>query len=84
MKIVAFLLVFFGILLAMRWWNVWQAAKQKREQEAAQKEDARRAAAAQTDAFVRCARCDAHVPRRESLFADGKWKCLDSQCASKK
>jgi hypothetical protein len=85
MKIVAFLLVFFGILLAMRWWSALQAKKESKEEaEQKSKEDYARAEAAKADAFVRCVRCDAHVPKREALFAEGQWRCLDSQCAKRR
>jgi hypothetical protein len=78
MKIVAFIVVFFTILLAMRWWSSHQAAQKRKQDREAEREKEK------VDAFVQCARCQAHVPRASALLTNGKWKCLDPQCGTTK
>ncbi len=77
MKIVGLVILFFCVLLAMRWWSAHQSRRDREEEDAP-------AQPQRPELFVRCARCNAHVPKSLALAKGADWVCLDSQCAPSK
>jgi hypothetical protein len=81
MKIVGFILIFFSVLLAMRWWS----AHQRRQEELEKKEAEAKAYALRGEPVVRCARCNAHIPKSTALMIENGWQCKDeSSCKPSK
>jgi hypothetical protein len=80
MKIIGFILIFFTVLLAMRWWS----AHQRRQEELEKKEAEAKAHALRGEPVVRCARCSAHVPKSLALMSETGWVCKDDACKPSK
>jgi hypothetical protein len=71
-KIIAWLIVIFVVLLALRLVNARNAAARRR----AQAPDAG-STAAQT---VRCQRCGVFLPRSDAVTVSGGFACADARC----
>jgi len=69
-KIVAWLVLIFLVLLALRLVNQRKARRQG--------DDAPGAAA--VEPMVRCARCGVFLPRAEATQRSGEYVCADGQC----
>jgi uncharacterized protein len=77
MKIIVFLIVFFAILLAMRWWSAHQRASEDRA-----REDQKRKPG-EGEAVVRCIKCGVHIPKSNALMVGSGWRCADETCQRK-
>ena len=76
-KVVAWLVLIFVVLLALRMINMRKARSKPR--------DSTRAPAAETIAqpMVRCARCGVFLPRSDAKPVTGGYACADSECAKR-
>jgi uncharacterized protein len=74
MKVVAWLVLIFVVLFALRMINVRKARARN---------SARNAGPVEAQAMVRCARCGVFLPRTDALQVDGGYTCADSECAKK-
>jgi uncharacterized protein len=76
-KIVAWLVLIFVVLLALRLINARKARSRT--------SDAPGATAAEIPAqpMVRCARCGVFLPRSEASTVAGGYACTDSECAKR-
>ena len=76
-KIVAWLVLIFVVLLALRMINVRKSRPRTR--------DTTPSPAAETIAqpMVRCARCGVFLPRSEANPVAGGYTCADSECAKR-
>ena len=74
MKVVAWLVLIFVVLLALRMINVRKSRSRK---------SGAAAGPVESQAMVRCARCGVFLPRTDALEVDGGYACADSECAKK-
>lgn len=74
-KIVFWLVIFFGVLFALRMVNV---AKLR----AHRKRDAARPKA--VESMVQCRQCGVFLPRPEAREVDGAWRCNDPRCVARR
>ena len=74
MKIVGFIIIFFTVLIAMRWWS----AHQRRQADLEQKEKEEKTQALRGESVVRCVRCEAHVPKSTAIMNESGWVCKDT------
>jgi hypothetical protein len=74
-KIIAWLIVIFVVLLALRMINLRNArARQKSEAAGVGKRTG-------TEPMVRCVRCGVYLPRAEAQSVSGGYVCAAGQCA---
>lgn len=74
-KIIAWLIVIFVVLLALRMINLRNArARQKSEATGAGRRTG-------TEPMVRCVRCGVYLPRVEAQSVSGGYVCATGQCA---
>ncbi len=76
-KIIAWLIVIFVVLFALRMVNLRKA----REQRARQGADAAPPGRKGTELMVRCVRCGVYLPRAEAQSVRGGYACHAGQCA---
>ncbi len=74
-KIVAWLVLIFLVLLALRLVNQRKARRQR--------SDAPGAAATAVEPMVRCVRCGVFLPRAEATQRSGEYVCADGQCVKR-
>jgi hypothetical protein len=74
-KIIAWVIVIFVVLLALRMINLRNARKQAR---ASARQNAKLA-----EPMVRCVRCGVFLPRSEARAIDGDYACASGNCAVK-
>ena len=73
MKVVAWLVLIFVVLLALRMINLRKARARARRAEAAP-------AAADAQPMVRCVRCGIFLPRSDASPTAGGYACADRDC----
>jgi ribosomal protein S26 len=76
-KIIAWLIVIFVVLLALRLVNVRNA---RRQRERAPDAEAQRRSS--SEPMVRCVRCGIYLPRDEARKVTGGYACVAGECAS--
>jgi len=74
-KIIAWLILIFVVLLALRMINLRNARKQARA--------SARSNAKLAEPMVRCVRCGVFLPRSEARAVNGDFACASGNCASK-
>ena len=74
-KIIAWLVVIFIVLLALRMINM----RKSRGGGAA----AGKSAPAKAEPMVRCVRCTVYLPRAEAKAVEGGYACAEGQCAKR-
>ena len=74
MKVVAWLVLIFVVLLALRMINVRKSRARNR---------AATAGPAEAQAMVRCQRCGVFLPRSDARKVEGGYACADSECAQR-
>jgi hypothetical protein len=75
-KIIAWLVVIFIVLLALRMINMRNARKARGGGSSA-------APSSNAQPMVRCVRCDVYLPRVEATPVEGGYACADGQCAKR-
>ena len=70
-KIIAWLIVIFIVLLALRMINMRKARGR----------GAGKSAPAAAEPMVRCVRCTVYLPRAEAIPVEGGYACAEGQCA---
>ncbi len=78
-KVIFWLVVVFGVLLALRLFN---AAKARARAEEARKRAAREAQ--KPAAMVRCVECGVYLPQSEALPVPNGFRCGDPGCAHRR
>ena len=73
-KLIAWLIVIFVVLLALRMINMHNARKRARAQAAAKQI---------AEPLVRCLRCGIFLPRADARAVDGGFACASGSCAGK-
>jgi ribosomal protein S26 len=73
-KIIAWLVVIFIVLLALRMINMRKA--RGRGASAGK-------SAAKSEPMVRCVRCTVYLPRAEAIPVEGGYACAEGQCAKR-
>ena len=76
-KIIAWLVLIFVVLFALRMVNLRKA----RAQRARQRTDSAPSARKGTELMVRCVRCGVYLPRAEAQSVSGGFTCAAGQCA---
>jgi hypothetical protein len=76
-KIIAWLILIFVVLFALRMVNV----RKLRAQRARQQADAASAGRKSNEVMVRCVRCGVYLPRAEAQSISGGYACAAGQCA---
>jgi ribosomal protein S26 len=71
-KIIAWLVVIFIVLLALRLVNQRKARKQQRA-----------AGSTAVEPMVRCTRCGVFLPRADAIQCAGEYACPDGQCVKR-
>jgi hypothetical protein len=71
-KIIAWLVLIFIVLLALRLVNQRKARKQRRA-----------AGAAAVEPMVRCTRCGVFLPRADAIQRAGEYACPEGQCVKR-
>ena len=71
-KIIAWLIVIFLVLLALRMINMRNARRRRNEAPSAAETD--------SQPMVRCVRCGVFLPRAEARRSAGGYACPDGQC----
>jgi uncharacterized protein len=71
-KIIAWLVLIFIVLLALRLVNQRKARRQQRA-----------AGSTAVEPMVRCARCGVFLPRADAIQRAGEYACADGQCAKR-
>ncbi len=71
-KIIAWLVLIFIVLLALRLVNQRKARKQQRA-----------AGATAVEPMVRCTRCGVFLPRADAIQRAGEYACPDGQCVKR-
>ncbi|MGH8852025.1 MAG: PP0621 family protein [Casimicrobiaceae bacterium] len=74
-KIIAWLVVIFIVLLALRVVNMRNARMRRRAPDGV--------AGTDVEPMVRCARCGVFLPRGEAAKVAGGYACADSQCGKR-
>lgn len=77
-KIIAWLIVIFVVLLALRLVNFRNARRRAREQA----KKAGEPAAKGGESMVRCVRCGIYLPQNEARSVRGGYACVGGECAS--
>ncbi|TMG83050.1 MAG: hypothetical protein E6H67_10850 [Betaproteobacteria bacterium] len=72
-KIIAWLIVIFIVLLALRMINMRKARGR----------GAGKSAPAAAEPMVRCVRCTVYLPRAEAIPVEGGYACAEGQCAKR-
>jgi ribosomal protein S26 len=72
-KIIAWLVVIFIVLLALRMINMRKARGR----------GAGKSARAAAEPMVRCVRCTVYLPRAEAIPVEGGYACAEGQCAKR-
>jgi len=72
-KIIAWLIVIFIVLLALRMINMRKARGR----------GAGKSAPAAAEPMVRCVRCTVYLPRAEAIPVEGVYACAEGQCAKR-
>jgi hypothetical protein len=80
-KIIAWLIVIFVVLLALRIVN-FRNARRRASEAAAAKGAAAGSGGRAAAAMVRCARCGTYVPRDEAREVRGGYVCIGGECAA--
>jgi uncharacterized protein len=75
LKVVAWLVLIFLVLFALRMINVRKTRSRNRA--------ATSAPATEAQAMVRCARCGVFLPRSDASLVAGSYTCADSECAKR-
>lgn len=75
-KIIAWLILIFVVLLALRMINLRNARKQARAASASQP-------GRLAEPMVRCVRCGVFLPRSEARAVNGDYACASGSCAPK-
>jgi uncharacterized protein len=73
LKVVAWLVLIFLVLFALRMINVRKTRSRNRAA----------TSAPATEAMVRCARCGVFLPRSDASLVAGSYTCADSECAKR-
>jgi uncharacterized protein len=76
-KVVAWLILIFVVLFALRMINVRKARSRNRAATPAP------AAGTEAQTMVRCARCGVFLPRSDASLVAGGYTCADSECAKR-
>ncbi len=71
-KIIAWLVLIFIVLLALRLVNLRKARKQQRA-----------AGGTAVEPMVRCTRCGVFLPRADAIQRAGEYACPDGQCVKR-
>jgi uncharacterized protein len=74
LKVVAWLVLIFVVLFALRMINVRKSRSRNRSATAGP---------AEAQAMVRCARCGVFLPRSDARKVDDGYACADSECAKR-
>jgi hypothetical protein len=75
-KIIAWLVLIFLVLMALRMINMRNSRVRRREAGSAKSVEA-------GDPTVRCINCGVFLPRAEARAVDGGFACADGQCAKR-
>jgi hypothetical protein len=75
-KIIAWLIVIFVVLFALRMINFRNARAQRAKQQA----DAAPTGRKGTEVMVRCVRCGVYLPRAEAQSVSGGYACAAGEC----
>jgi hypothetical protein len=81
-KIIAWLILIFVVLFALRM-IAWRNARGQRKGGDAGAESAARAKLA-AEPMVRCLRCGVYLPRKEAREVSGGYACATGECAAKR
>jgi uncharacterized protein len=79
-KVIFWIVVFFGVLLALRMLSVYKARKDARENDDKPRREANRDTTPAGDTMVRCANCGVYIPKAQSVMSKNGAVCGDSKC----
>lgn len=72
-RVLLFIAIFVIVYLLLRYYR-----KQKATDNDVKKESGTKAGARQTEDMVRCAQCQVHLPKGESIVAEAKYFCSEA------
>ncbi|MBL8309198.1 MAG: hypothetical protein JNL19_02135 [Burkholderiales bacterium] len=73
-KVIFWIVVFFLVLLALRLVSVWQARREKQEQQTRARKPA-------DEPMVRCGQCGVYLPKSSAIMTERGFGCGDPHCA---
>lgn len=82
MKIIAWVIVIFVVLLALRIVNLRNARARRASETAAAGGGAAKSGRTSAAPMVRCVRCGIYLPRDEAREVRGGYTCIGGECAS--